>query len=79
MVLRGSGECLVGNEVRPVAQFDLVSIPAWNWHQFRATQAEPLGFLCMVNAQRDRPQLPTDEEFKRLVADPAVAAFLTRD
>ena len=41
--------------------FDLVTIPSWTWHQFRATDGEPLGFLCMVNAERDRPQLPTPE------------------
>jgi quercetin dioxygenase-like cupin family protein len=79
MILRGSGECLVGAEVRPVRQFDLVSIPAWLWHQFRATQLEPLGFLCMVNVQRDRPQLPTDDEFRQLMATPAVAKFLEKD
>jgi quercetin dioxygenase-like cupin family protein len=79
MILRGSGECLVGAEVRPVRQFDLVSIPAWQWHQFRATQLEPLGFLCMVNVQRDRPQLPTDDEFRQLMATPAVAKFLEKD
>jgi hypothetical protein len=24
-------------------------------HQFRATAAEPLGFLCVVDRERDRP------------------------
>jgi quercetin dioxygenase-like cupin family protein len=76
MILRGNGQCLVGDEVRPVKQFDLVSIPAWQWHQFRATQGEPLGFLCMVNVQRDRPQLPTDDDLAQLRASPAVAEFL---
>jgi hypothetical protein len=28
------------------------------WHQFRAADGEPLGFLCMVTTERDRPQLP---------------------
>ena len=65
--------------MRPVKQFDLVSIPAWQWHQFRATQDEPLGFLCMVNVQRDRPQLPTEDEFRQLTAIPAVATFLGKD
>lgn len=79
MILRGRGECLVGTEIRPVRQFDLVSVPAWHWHQFRATQNEPLGFLCMVNVQRDRPQLPTDDQFQQLTATPAVARFLQKD
>jgi quercetin dioxygenase-like cupin family protein len=78
MILRGSGECLVGVEVRAVKQFDLVSIPAWQWHQFRATAREPLGFLCMVNVQRDRPRLPCEEEIAALKATPVVARFLER-
>lgn len=76
MILRGHGHCMVGEEVRQVAPYDLVTIPSWAWHQFRATQGEPLGFLCMVNAQRDRPQLPNEQELATLRANPAIAAFL---
>jgi quercetin dioxygenase-like cupin family protein len=76
MILRGAGECLVGNEVRDVKQFDLVSIPAWSWHQFRATDGQPLGFLCMVNTSRDRPQLPSAKELAQLQADPVIGRFL---
>jgi hypothetical protein len=35
-----------------------------------------MGFLCMVNAERDRPQLPDEEDLRRLGSDPTVAAFL---
>jgi len=66
----------VGADVRDVKQFDLVTIPAWTWHQFRAGADEPFGFLCMVNMTRDRPVLPTAEELTRMRASPAVAAFL---
>ncbi len=76
MILRGQGQCLLGDQVRPVAAFDLVTIPAWTWHQFRATEGEPLGFLCMVNAERDRPVLPSEQERAALASHPAVAAFL---
>ena len=76
MVLRGHGECLVGTEVRSVKPLDLVTIPPWAWHQFCANQGEPLGFLCMVNATRDRPQVPTEEEMSRLKATPPVGRFL---
>jgi S-methyl-1-thioxylulose 5-phosphate methylthiotransferase len=76
MILRGHGTCLVGEEVRTVQPLDLVTIPAWTWHQFRASKDESLGFLCMVNALRDRPQLPTAQELAALKAIPAVAAFL---
>jgi S-methyl-1-thioxylulose 5-phosphate methylthiotransferase len=76
MILRGPGQCLLGNEVHKLAAFDLVTIPAWTWHQFRATRSEPLGFLCMVNRLRDRPQLPTESDLAALKAFPEVAAFL---
>ncbi len=76
MILRGRGRCLIGERVRDVRPFDLVTIPSWSWHQFRASGAEPLGFLCMVNAARDRPGLPTDQELAALAAQPEVAAFL---
>jgi len=76
MILRGRGRCMVGDDVREVKQFDLVTIPAWTWHQFRACAGEPFGFLCMVNATRDRPVLPTAEQLARMRASPAVAAFL---
>ena len=78
MILRGAGECLVGRDVRAVSTYDLVTIPPMTWHQFHASTDEHLGFLCMVNVERDRPQLPTDEELRELATDPAVAAFLAR-
>jgi hypothetical protein len=35
------------------------------------------GFLCMVDAQRDKPQLPSPDAIAALKAAPTVAAFLT--
>jgi mannose-6-phosphate isomerase-like protein (cupin superfamily) len=79
MILRGRGHCLVGREVKPIATRDLVTVPAMTWHQFRATQGEPLGFLCMVNAERDKPQLPSAQDVAELSADAGVAAFLRNE
>ncbi len=76
LILRGRGHCLVGDQVRPIETRDLVTVPPMTWHQFRATRGEPLGFLCMVNATRDKPQLPSAEDLARLQSDRAVAAFL---
>lgn len=76
LILRGRGRCLVGNEVRTVETHDLVTVPAWTWHQFRATADEPLGFLCMVNATRDKPHLPSEADLAELRAKPEVAEFL---
>ena len=76
LVLRGCGHCLVGSDVKRIAPHDLVTVAPWTWHQFRATGDEPLGFLCLVNASRDKPQLPSENDYARLNADPRVAAFL---
>jgi mannose-6-phosphate isomerase-like protein (cupin superfamily) len=76
LILRGRGQCLVGDQVRPIETRDLVTVPALTWHQFRATTNEPLGFLCMVNATRDKPQLPAPEDLAKLREQPAIAAFL---
>ena len=76
MILRGHGKCLLGGIVRDVKPHDLITIPAWTWHQFRATAGEPMGFLCMVNHDRDRPQLPTEQERAEMARNPVVAAFL---
>ena len=78
MILRGHGQCLVGEEVRDLKPFDLVTIPAWAWHQFHASAGEAFGFLCMVNVTRDRPSLPAADDLARLRDTTAVAAFLDR-
>ena len=70
---------MIGGEVRDVATNDLVSVAPWTWHQFRAAPDEHLGFLCMVNVERDKPVQPSEEERAAMEADPAVAAFLNRD
>ncbi len=76
VIQSGRGRCLVGAEVFDVTPFDLVQVPSLTWHQFRAAPDDALGFLCMVNAARDRPQLPDPTELARLRGNPRVAAFI---
>ncbi|MCC6438916.1 MAG: cupin domain-containing protein [Acidimicrobiales bacterium] len=76
MVLRGRGRCLVGEELFELAEHDLVTVPPLTWHQFRAADDAPLGFLCLVNVERDRPQLPSEADLAELRARPEVAAFI---
>ena len=78
LIARGSGRCLVGDRVYDVVTHDLVHVPPLTWHQFQAGAGEPLGFLCMVNSVRDRPQVPTAEDLHRLRENPAVAEFIAR-
>ena len=67
---------MVGSEIKSLGTRDLVTVPPMTWHQFRATKGEPLGFLCMVDAARDKPQLPSADDIARMRADADVAAFL---
>ncbi|MBM4228624.1 MAG: cupin domain-containing protein [Gammaproteobacteria bacterium] len=76
MILRGHGCCLVGDQVFEVAEQDLVHIPGMTWHQFRAAEDAPLGFLCMVNTTRDRPRLPDEADLAALRSRPEVAEFI---
>lgn len=76
MILRGSGHAMVGGKVFAVAERDLVHIPPMTWHQFRATGDAPMGFLCVVNHERDKPQLPTEADLKELREDAMVADFI---
>ena len=66
MVIRGRGQCLVGDRSYELSEHDLVNVPPMTWHQFHASPEAPLGFLCLVAAQRDRPQLPTADEAREL-------------
>jgi len=75
-IYRGHGVCLLGDRVFDVSVGDLVTIPPWTWHQFKADKDEPMGFLCMVNTERDRPVLPTEKEMAELRRNPAIAQFL---
>jgi quercetin dioxygenase-like cupin family protein len=76
MILRGSGEALVGTEIVKLQPYDVVHIPALTWHQFCATNNEPFGFLCLVNIERDKPQLPNEHELDALKSDPDIAKFI---
>lgn len=76
LVLRGRGQCLVDGMIYDIDEHDLIHVPSMSWHQFRAARDAPLGFLCLVAAERDRPQLPTDEDIKVLSADKAVGVFI---
>lgn len=61
VVLRGSGEVVLGDEIRPVGLKDLVRVAGHVPHQFRNSGDEPFGILCVVDRVRDRPTLVDPE------------------
>lgn len=56
VIVRGQGRVTLGNRDTAVAFGDVVYIAPWEVHQFGNPDGpEPLGFLCVVPAERDRP------------------------
>lgn len=74
--IRGRGSCLVEDHLYQLTVNDMIHVPSWAWHQFRAAEDEFLGFLCLVKVDRDRPTLPTENDLERLKQDPQIAAFI---
>ena len=68
IIFRGSGTALVGFETRHVKEGDLVFVGPNEWHQFSATDDGPLGFICIVRADRDHPIRPTQAELEEIYA-----------
>jgi quercetin dioxygenase-like cupin family protein len=56
VVLRGSGEVELGGERHALGFGDVVWVGPAQPHRFRNRGAEPFGFLCAVDAVRDRPE-----------------------
>ncbi len=76
IVLDGHGECLVADQIHDLRPHDLIETLPFDWHQFRAAADEHLAFVCIVDKNRDRPQLATNADLENLARHPAVAAFL---
>jgi quercetin dioxygenase-like cupin family protein len=55
IVVNGSGTVLLGDEETDIEPFDVVEVPPMTPHRFRGG-SEALGFLCVVDQERDRPE-----------------------
>ena len=76
LCLRGKGKAVVGTEVYEMQPYDLVYVGPWTPHQFLAGEEEPFGFLCIVAADRDRPQALSPEELALLRQNPRTAHLI---
>jgi quercetin dioxygenase-like cupin family protein len=75
IALRGAGTALVGDTVIELAPFDAVYVPPLTPHRWINQGQEPFGFLCPVDADRDRPQPLDEAELRALRSDPVTAPF----
>ncbi len=55
---RGVGTLLSGEIQIPLQPFDVAYVPPLQVHQLRNESAEPFGFFCIVDHDRDRPMKP---------------------
>jgi ribulose-bisphosphate carboxylase large chain len=55
IVIRGRGAVRLGDCWEDLEFGDAVYVAGADPHQFRAAADEPLGFICVVDAERDRP------------------------
>jgi quercetin dioxygenase-like cupin family protein len=75
-IIRGRGYAVVGTELHRLAPFDHIYVGPLTMHQFVNDADEPFGFICVVDADRDRPQPATDDEVERLQRVPLLAGKL---
>lgn len=76
VTIRGMGKALVGEQVLTMRPYDLVYVPPDVPHRWMNPFTEPFGFLCVVDATRDRPRPISDEEWERLRANPETAEWV---
>jgi mannose-6-phosphate isomerase-like protein (cupin superfamily) len=76
MIVRGNARVLIGDRIVEARTHDVVRVPSLTWHQFQTAGDEPLGFICMVDCDRDVPERPDAAALASMRRDPAVAAFI---
>jgi quercetin dioxygenase-like cupin family protein len=71
VVLRGRGRVVLDRSTHDLEPFDCVYVSPGAIHQFQATASEPLGFLCVVDRDRDRPVVVRPQEAENRDALPS--------
>lgn len=56
VVMRGVGHAIIGDKRVELGFGDVLYVAPHDVHQLSNSAEEPFGFLCMVNAVRDRPK-----------------------
>jgi quercetin dioxygenase-like cupin family protein len=67
IILRGRGSVVMDNEISDLESNDAVYIAPNTIHQFHADKGQALGFLCIVDRYRDKPQIPGDKEIGEII------------
>lgn len=76
IVIRGAGRALIGDRVFDCAPFDALHVPPHTPHRWINDGTEPFGYICTVDAERDRPVPLSDAEWDALRANPQTAPYV---
>src|ERR671936_435467 len=76
VALRGRGRAVVGDAVFELEPFAAIYVAPLTPHRWLNAGDEPFGFLCTVDAERDRPQPLDDNEWDALQKNPATAPYV---
>jgi quercetin dioxygenase-like cupin family protein len=76
IALRGSGRALIGEQVIELEPLDAVYVAPDTPHRWMNGGDQPFGFLCPVDAGRDRPRPLDDAEWEALRANPVTAPYV---
>ncbi len=76
VVVRGRGSVILDDQVTDLRPLDCVYVAPGTLHQFRAAEQEALGFLCIVDRERDRPVPANAEDVRRIYRNPLIAKLL---
>ena len=72
IIIRGSGSVILDNDLQRIHEHDVVYISPETIHQFHADNGQTLGFICVVDNDRDRPKIPADDVIKRRISSEKV-------
>ncbi|MBX7220238.1 MAG: cupin domain-containing protein [Blastocatellia bacterium] len=76
--LRGTGQVLLGDQVRTLGFLDLAYIGSNQPHRLTNEGTEPFGFLCIVDARRDTSRLLRPADLPHLLAQAETAHILKK-
>ena len=68
--VRGEGKVIVGPDCYQLGFLDAVYVSPDTPHQLVNTGDQPFGFLCIVDAERDRPRPVAPDELKAILESP---------
>lgn len=72
VIIRGAGSVVLDDEIHSISVHDVVYIAPETIHQFHADRSEELGFICVVDRERDRPVIPEDKVIQSRISSPEV-------